>query len=85
MSERTFFLLDAESPHRTAGSSHGVVPVEVRELTRAELAIGDACQVSESDAVAVELEEHGRRFERVNVFRHVAGADDWIEVWRRVS
>ena len=85
MSERTFFLPEAETPHRAAGSGHAVVPVEVKELTRAELAIGEACQVSESDAVSTELSEHGRTFERVSVFRHVAGADDWIEVWRRVS
>ncbi len=55
MSERTFFLIEAGSPHRTAASGHGVIPVEVKELTRAELAIGEACQVSESDAVATEL------------------------------
>ena len=85
MSERTFFLPEAGSPHRAAGDRHGVVPVEVKELTRAELQIGEACQVSESDAVATELIEHGRTFERVSVFRHIAGADDWIEVWRRVA
>ena len=85
MSERTFFLPEAESPHRAAAGGHGVVAVEVKEVARAELAIGEACQVSESDAVTSELVEHGRIFERVNVFRHVAGADDWIEVWRRVA
>ena len=85
MSERTFYLLDVDSPHRHAASGHGVIPVEVKELTRAELAMGEACQVSDSDAVATQLVENGRTFERVSVFRHVAGADDWIEVWRRVA
>ena len=85
MSERTFFLPESESPHRADGSDHRVIAVEVKERTRAELAIGEACRVSESDAVAPELVEDGKTFERVSVFRHVAGADDWIEVWRRVS
>jgi hypothetical protein len=85
MSERTFFLPESESPHRGDASSRRVIAIEVKELTRAELAIGEACQVSVSDAVAPELIEAGRTFERVSVFRHVAGADDWIEVWRRVS
>jgi hypothetical protein len=85
MSERTFFLPEPESHQRGSGAGHGVVPVEVKELTRAELRVGEACQVSESDAVAPALLEGGRRFERISVFRHIAGADDWIEVWRRVQ
>ena len=85
MSERTFFLPESESPHRAEASGYRVIAVEVKERTLAELAIGEACQVSESDAVAPGLVEGGKAFERVSVFRHVAGADDWIEVWRRVS
>jgi hypothetical protein len=84
MSERTFYLPPTENRHRPARDGDGLVAVEVKELTRGELKLGEACQVSESDATTASLVEDGRIFERVNVFRHVAGADDWIEVWRRV-
>lgn len=84
MSERTFYLPSSENPHHSPEGTRTPIAVEVKELTRAELAVGEACQVSESDATAASLVEDGRIFERVNVFRHVAGADDWIEVWRRV-
>ena len=86
MSNQTFYLSTAELHDPSIPlAKKSIIPVEVREVTKGELSFDEACRVSPSDATTSEVTEEGKKFKRVQVFRHAPGADEWIEVWLRID
>ncbi len=86
MISQTFYLSSAELHDPSFPlAKKSITPVEVRAVTKGELGFDEACRISPSDATASEVTEEGKKFRRVQVFRHAPGAMEWIEVWLRID